>query len=123
MSWRPPNSLDDVWNPDTIQDYILWTEQDIENAQNYITEAKAKLEQIKSIEWKPVVEIYRQQLDKVNYYVSLHYRAADDPKKTYCPFGNDYSKKFIGKERKAAFEYAEKLAQELGAEIERSGFA
>lgn len=40
--------------------------------------------------------------------------------KNYYIYG--YSKKFSGAEQKAALEYAEKLANELGAEIEKSGF-
>jgi hypothetical protein len=122
MTWRAPNNLDEVWNPSTIENYITWTEQDIEKAKRYINKAKERLELVKSIKWAPIVRLSRQKMNKVYYYVSLHYRAADDPKKTYCPFGSDYSKKFSGNERKAAIEYAEKLAVELGAEIERNGF-
>src|SRR5690606_11962320 len=107
-----------------IKDYITYTERDIEEARRYIAKAKEKLELIESIEWRPVVELNRyksRSLNRVEYCVTVRYIAEDDPQKSYYPTPS-YSKKFSGKERKAAFEYAEKLAKELGAEIERSGF-
>lgn len=124
MSWRPFD-IKDTWNPAYIENYIRYAEQDIEDIKKFIEKVQAKLELVKSIKWTPVVELNRynsRSSNRVEYYVTVRYIAEDDPQKSYYPTPS-YSKKFVGKERKAAFEYAEKLAQELGAEIERSGFS
>lgn len=119
MSWCAEN-LDRIWDPETVRDFIKYAERDKEKIDDYIFQAKQRLQLLQAMTWKTVVTIDKRKFDKVYYYVSVKKCAVDDALKHYYIHG--YSKKFAGTERKAALEYAEKLANELGAEIERSGF-
>lgn len=116
MSWTPYNDMGEIWNPETLKNYIGYAEDDKTRIENYLEKARKRLKELQSIRFKPVVTLTRDKMDKVYYYVSVEMRHPKNPKAKYYPYG--YSKRFAGREKKLAFEYANKIAKELKTEIE-----
>lgn len=119
MSWCG-NDLSNVYDPEFVVDCIKYAEMDKRKLENYINDAKSRLQMLNAMKWENVVTIVYSKFNRVHYFVAAIRRAVEDP--AICYFLPDHSRRFPGNEKKAAVEYAEELAKKLNAKLMKDGF-
>jgi hypothetical protein len=85
--------------------------------QRYLVAAHQQLRLIENTKFRKVVYLERHKHDRVWWYVGLRLiPEIPEAGKVYYPVIG--AERFSGNEKKAAREYAERLAEEYGAEVE-----
>jgi len=108
------DKLPETFNPDHILRDIEYAKKDISVIQMFIQKAREQLEVIAAAKFITEVSIERRSYNKVEYYVSSGMVPQVPGGQRLKIYPHDDSKRFTGKERKAAITYAQELSAKHG---------
>jgi|GEM_PF-4874146 len=108
-----------MFDAEIIGNHIGYARENITNLENYITAAHERRDYLKSLTFIPVVELYRYKYSSspVFYNVSLYHYPDIPDGQSHKIYSGGFSKKFGGRERKHAIEYATELSDKFKCHI------
>ena len=108
------DKLKTEYNAEYIQRDIGYARRDIGEIEQFIRAAHDQLEVIKKTVFVYEVSIERRDYNKVEYFVSSAQVPQVEGGQHHKIYPHDDSKRFVGKDRKAAVEYARELSKKYG---------
>jgi len=121
--WYNQQALDELkrnFDRESLEHRINSALYDLEQINAYLEAVKEQLARVEQTEFIKEVYFERKKYDRVYYYVGMRVipNIENGRNMQYPVIG---AKRFTGKEKKQAREYAQKLAQEHGAKIVETG--
>lgn len=110
--------LESLFSVDSIKEWINYANRELERISEYIEAAENRVEYLNSLQYAYEVEINRHKYSSspVEYYVSVN-KYPENHGKTCRINVPGTSKKYGGRERKQALQYAEELASQFQCPI------
>lgn len=120
-----------VYDVETLENYLQWSTRDITNMKEQIQKTeeyqefvKNQIRLVSSIETVPEVNLQRTVYKSVEFFVSVRHvpqiEVEEGKRQPYIKSTDN--KKFEGKERHIALEYAQELADKYNCDIKKVGF-